>query len=352
MYKALFSPTKFGAIELSNRVIMAPMTRSRAGEGDAPTDLNVEYYSQRASAGLIITEGTQPSANGKGYCRTPGIHTDAQIAGWRAVTDGVRAQGGNTVMQIMHVGRVASSHNKDADSETVAPSAIQAKGKMFTDSHGMVEFDMPRALNSNEIRSVVEEYRTATANALAAGCAGVELHATSGYLPAQFLSTGTNQRTDQYGGKVANRVRFVLEVLEAMIDVQGADKVGIRICPGNPFNDLSDENPEQTFTHLLKEISPMGLAYLHTIRMPEKITGVDNIKLSRKHFAGPLILNDSFNAAKAEQYISEGRADAISFGRHFIANPNLVEKFAQDSELQAFDPKTLYSAGAEGYTSY
>jgi N-ethylmaleimide reductase len=352
MYKALFSPTKFGAIELSNRVVMAPMTRSRAGAGDAPTELNVEYYSQRASAGLIITEGTQPSANGKGYCRTPGIHTDEQIAGWRAVTDAVRAEGGNSVMQIMHVGRVASIHNKDKESETVAPSAIQAKGKMFTDSHGMVEFDMPRALNTNEIQSVVDEYRSATINALAAGCAGVELHATSGYLPAQFLSTGSNQRTDQYGGKVANRLRFVMEILEAMIDVQGADKVGIRICPGNPFNDLSDENPEQTFTHLLREISPMGLAYLHTIRMPEKITGVDNIKLSRKHFDGPLILNDSFDAEEADQFIANGQADAISFGRHFISNTNLVERFKQGLELESFNPKTLYSVGAEGYTSY
>ena len=352
MSSTIFKPTKFGSIELKNRVVMAPMTRSRAGAGDLPSELHVDYYSQRASAGLIITEGTQPSANGKGYCRTPGIHTPEQIKAWRTVVDSVSANGGAMVMQVMHVGRVASKYNKDEGSETVAPSAIQAKGQMYTDSHGMVEFDVPRALQTQEIAGIIEEYKQATSNALEAGFAGVELHATSGYLPAQFLSTGTNQRTDQYGGSVENRIRFVVEALEAMCSVAGADKVGIRICPGNPFNDLSDANPEQTFRVLLKAIDAMGLAYLHVIRMPKKVTGVDNLELAKANFSGPLIFNDSYTFEKASQVLDSGAADAISFGRYYVANPDLVEKFRAATALNDFDPKTLYTPGAKGYSDY
>ena len=352
MSNIIFEPTLFGAIELNNRVVMAPMTRSRAGDGDVPTELHTEYYSQRATAGLIITEGTQPSANGKGYSRTPGIHTPEQIAAWRTVVDSVRNKGGVMVMQLMHVGRVASKHNKDLGSETVAPSAIQAKGKMYTEEHGMVDFDVPRALELPEIAAIINEYKQATINALEAGFAGVELHATSGYLPAQFLSTGTNQRSDQYGGSVENRIRFVVETLEAMCAVAGADKVGIRICPGNPFNDLSDDNPEETFSALLKAIEPMGLAFLHVIRMPKKVTGVDNLGLAKAHFSGPLIFNDSYTFEKASAVLASGDAQAISFGRYYIANPDLVEKFSTGAELSDFDPKTLYSGDAKGYTDY
>ena len=352
MENVIFEPTQFGAIKLSNRVVMAPMTRSRAGEGDVPTDLHVQYYTQRATAGLIIAEGTQPSADGKGYCRTPGIHTPEQIDAWKTVTDSVRANGGNMVLQVMHVGRVASKYNKDAGSETVAPSAIQAKGQMYTDEHGMVDFDVPRALETSEIAGIINEYKQATANALEAGFAGVEFHATSGYLPAQFLSTGTNQRTDQYGGSVENRIRFVVEALEAMCAVAGSDKVGIRICPGNPFNDLSDDNPEETFRELLKAIDPMGLAYLHVIRMPKKVTGVDNLALAKANFTGPLIFNDSYKLEKANQVLDSGEAQAISFGRYYVANPDLVEKFKSGAELADFDHKTLYTAGPVGYIDY
>ena len=352
MSSTIFEPTKFGSIELKNRVVMAPMTRSRAGEGDVPTDLHVDYYTQRATAGLIITEGAQPSADGKGYCRTPGIHTPEQINAWRAVVDSVSANGGSMVMQVMHVGRVASKYNKNDGSETVAPSAIQAKGQMYTDSHGMVDFDVPRALETQEIAGIIEEYKQATSNALEAGFAGVELHATSGYLPAQFLSTGTNQRTDQYGGSVENRIRFVVEALEAMCSVAGSDKVGIRICPGNPFNDLSDANSEETFRTLLKAIDSMGLAYLHVIRMPKKVAGVDNLELAKANFSGPLIFNDSYTLEKASQVLDSGDADAISFGRYFVANPDLVEKFRSGEILAEFDHKTLYTAGSKGYTDY
>lgn len=350
MSDILFSSVQLGDISLKNRVVMAPMTRSRAGEGDLPSQLHVDYYTQRASAGLIITEGTQPSLNGKGYARTPGIHSPEQTAAWKAVADSVNAAGGAMVMQLMHCGRISSKHNKSADAETVAPSAVTANGEVYSDSHGMVKYDLPRALETDEIMSVVNEYRQATENALQAGFAGVELHATSGYLPAQFLSTGTNLRTDQYGGSAENRVRFVIECLEAMAGVAGPGKVGIRICPGNPFNDLKDDDPEETFTALLKAIESMSLAYLHTIRMPKG--PVDNITLSKKYFSGALIVNDSYDAAEASAVLESGVATAVSFGRDFIANPDLVEKMASKSALKKFDASTLYTPGAEGLTDY
>ena len=347
---ALFRHGALGAIELPNRVVMAPMTRSRAGEGDVPGDLAVTYYKQRATAGLIITEGTQPSANGKGYCRTPGIYSEAQIAGWRKVVAAVRDQGGQLVMQIMHCGRIASHYNKEEGAETVAPSAIQANGQMFTDSHGMVDFDMPRALGIEEIPGIVEEYVRAAKNAMNAGCVGVEVHGTSGYLPVAFLSTGTNQRKDAYGGDVNNRIRFVMEVLEATSAAIGAERVGLRICPGNPFNDLHDDHPEETFTALLKAVSPMKLAYLHVIRLHD--ASLDNIALAKARFKGPLIVNDGYNAKEAADLIEDRGADAVSFARHYIANPDLVEKFKTGATLAKFNPKTLYVTGSAGYTDY
>lgn len=346
----LFDPITLGRIPLSNRIVMAPMTRSRAGEGDVPTAMNVEYYRQRASAGLIITEGTQPSPNGKGYCRTPGIYSAAQIEGWRQVVDAAHAEGGKIVLQIMHCGRIASHLNREAGTETVAPSAIQAKGEMYTDAEGMVPFDTPRVLATDEIPIVVEEYRQATANAYAAGFDGVELHCTSGYLPAQFLSTGTNQRGDEYGGSAKNRCRFVLEVLQAMSSVDGADRVGMRICPGNPFNDLRDENPEQTFATLLDLVEPLGLAYLHVIQSPWP--DKDNFALARQHFSGKLIVNESFDLAKGQQALADGIGDAVSFARHFIANPDLVRRFKEGAPLNDFDNATLYMPGPEGYIDY
>jgi len=350
MTDLLFTPAKLGAIAIKNRVIMAPMTRSRAGEDEVPNDIMVEYYTQRASAGLIISEGTTPSKNGKGYCRTPGIYTSEQIDGWRKINDSVAGAGGAMVLQIMHCGRVASKYNKSPDSETIAPSSIKARGQLYSDSHGMADFDEPRALLTEEILSVINEYKTATENAFVAGFVGVELHATSGYLPAQFLSTGSNQRTDQYGGSVDNRISFVVETLQAMSAVNGADKVGMRICPGNPFNDLQDDNPEETFTELLKAIDGMGLAYLHVIRMPKG--PVDNIALANKYFSGPIILNDSYSSEEAESAIQENQAMAISFGRDFVANPDLVAKLKTKSQLAKFDLVSLYTPGAKGYTDY
>ncbi len=346
----MFSPAQLGDIEIKNRILMAPMTRSRAGDGDAPTELNALYYAQRASAGLVITEGVQPSANGKGYIRTPGIYTSEQITGWKQVSDAVNTKGGNLVMQIMHCGRIGTRHNKDADSETVAPSELKAAGEIYTDTHGMVEFDVPRALETYEIPGVIEEYKQATINAFECGFAGVELHGTSGYLPMQFMATSTNQRNDQYGGSVHNRIRFTVEVLEAMASVKGTGRVGIRICPGNLFNDTFDENPQETFEALLSAISPLNLAYLHVIRMSQGT--VDNIALAQNHYKGNVILNDSYTLNEAADTVNRGMAKAISFGRCYVSNPDLVEKLRDNIELTPMNSKTLYTPGATGYTDY
>jgi N-ethylmaleimide reductase len=345
----LYDPVKLGRLELANAVVMAPMTRSRAqADDDTVTELHVEYYRQRASAGLIITEGTHPSKNGKGYCRTPGIYNQAQIEAWRKVVDAVHAEGGKIVLQIMHCGRAAHADNKAPDAETVAPSAIAAGEEIYTEG-GMKPMDTPRALTTEEVAEVIEEYRQATENAYAAGFDGVELHCTSGYLPAQFLSTGSNHRDDQYGGSLENRLRFVLEALEAMCSVDGADRVGIRICPGNPFNGLQDDNPGETFAALLDAIDGMGLAYLHVIRMKGP---VDNLALAAEHFSGPVMVNDSYRAEEANDVVSKGEAAAVSFGRGFVSNPDLVRRMREGLPLTKMDLATLYTPGAKGFTDY
>ena len=346
----LFTPLVLGDLRLRNRIVMAPMTRSRSDEGAMPNDLMVEYYRQRASAGLIVSEGVSPNADGLGYCRTPGLYSPEQVSAWRKVTDAVHAEGGTIVAQLMHVGRVSNHLNKPEGAETVAPSAIAARGEIYTDQAGMQAMDAPRALSITEIAGVIEDYRMATQNAYDAGFDGVELHCTSGYLPAQFLSTGTNLREDEYGGSAGNRCRFVLEVLSAISSVDGAGKVGMRICPDNPFNDLSDDNPQETFTCLLEQASALNLAYLHVIRMPSG--SVDNIALGRRFFADRLIGNDSYGFDEATLAVAEGKLSAVSFGRPFIANPDLPARWACAAELTRFDPGTLYTPGADGYTSY
>ena len=346
----LLQPVSLGRMQLRNRVVMAPMTRSRADESDQVGDLHVEYYRQRAGAGLIITEGTQPSANGKGYSNTPGIYNRAQVDAWRRVTDAVHKEGGTIACQIMHCGRVGSAFNKASGTEFVAPSAVACKDQIYVPAQGMVDMPVPRALETEEIASVVEEYRVATENAFAAGFDAVELHGTSGYLPAQFLSTGTNRRADQYGGSLENRLRFVLETLDAMASVDGAERVGLRICPGNRFNDLHDDNPRETFAALLDRLSGKGMAYLHVIRMAS--TEIDNIELARNHFNGPVIGNESFTQVEAEQAITESGLAAVSFGRLFVANPDLVDRFRCGAEFNRMDKRTLYSSGAGGYTDY
>lgn len=345
----LFTPLKLGSLELKNRIVMAPMTRSRADSDAVPSGVMADYYRQRAGAGLIVSEGIAPSADGLGYCRTPGIFSAAQVAAWRRVTEAVHGEGGLIAAQIMHVGRVAHSLNKPPGSRTVAPSAIAAQGEIYTDQSGMCAFDQPEALGLDEISRVVEEYRQATANAFEAGFDAVELHCTSGYLPAQFLCSGTNQRKDEYGGGPANRMRFVLEVLEAMAAVDGPGRVGMRICPDNAFNDLYDEDPHKTFEYLLEEVEGMDLAYLHVIRFPGR---VDNIELAQRYFWDRMIANESYTFAEAQAAVASGEVTAVSFGRPFIANPDLIERWQQGLELAAFDPGTLYSPGAVGYSDY
>ncbi|MFO0689682.1 MAG: alkene reductase [Myxococcota bacterium] len=346
----LFSPLQLGRIELRNRVVMAPMTRSRAGQDDEPTEMVVEYYRQRAGAGLIVSEGIYPSFDGKGYCRTPGIVTTTQVKAWRKVTDAVHNEGGRIVAQIMHCGRVAHPDNKPRDAETVAPSAIPAKGDMYTDTKGMQPMTTPRAIRRDEIPKIVGEYRRATELAYDAGFDGVEAHVASGYLLAQFLSTGTNRREDEYGGALANRVRFPVEVLRAMADVDGAARVGFRICPGNPFNDLSDENPEETFRGLLGELRGLGLAYCHVIRLHG--VALDNVALARSAYGGPLIVNDSYKREEAIEVVESGAAAAVSFGRFFIGNPDLARRLELGAPLARFDPSALYTPGPKGFVDY
>lgn len=346
----LFEPVQLGAFALRNRIVMSPMTRSRAGPGDTPTELHAQYYAQRAAAGLIVTEGTQPSAAGKGYCRTPGIYAEPQIEGWRRVADAVHRKGGLIVVQLMHCGRVASRINKDDDSDVVAPSSVRANAKIFTDTQGLVDMEQPRALATDEVPLVVAEYGTAAANARRAGLDGVELHASSGYLPMQFLSSNSNLRTDRYGGSARNRIRFVLEVLEAMGEAIGFDRIGLRVCPGFEYNDIHDANPAETYGLLLDEASKLGIAYLHLVR--RSFPGLDNFELARAHWRGKLILNNELTRDAAIEALRLHQADAVSFGRPFIGNPDLVERLRGDVPLSGYDKSLTYTPGPRGYTDY
>ena len=348
----LTTPARFGALDLRNRVVMAPMTRSRATPDGEVTELMVEYYRQRAGAGLIVTEGVYPSEDGKGYCRTPGLVDGGQVAGWRRVTDAVHAAGGTIVVQIMHVGRMAVADNKRPDAETVAPSAVAAEWRMFTDTDGgtMQPCVVPRELTAEEIPGVIDEYRRCTELAYDAGFDGVELHGTSGYLPAQFLSTGTNRRDDDWGGSLAGRLRFFVETAQAMAAVDGPERVGFRICPGNPYNDLHDDDPEETFRALLAALDPMGLAYCSTLRMPS--TGLDIERLCREAWSGPLIINDSYDPREANEALELGRGDAVAFGRLYITNPDLAERIRAGAALASTEADHIYDPGPEGYIDF
>jgi N-ethylmaleimide reductase len=349
----LFEPLSVGALELSNRVVMAPLTRSRAGDGMVPTDLNVEYYRQRAGAGLIIAEGTQPSAVGQGYLDTPGIHTPEQVAGWRRVADAVHARGGRIVVQLMHVGRIAHPDNKRG-LETVAPSALAAPDAMFT-AEGMKPFPVPRELETGEIAGVVEEFVHAARCAVEAGLDGVEVHAANGYLVHQFLAPGSNQRTDEYGGSPANRARFGIEVTRAVAAAIGADKVGIRISPAHNIQGATEEDPADvaaTYSALVDGIADLGLAYLSVLADPAQ----ELVQRLRKDFGGVLIANDGFGEVttreKAQAVLDADLADAVAVGRLFLANPDLPARWQQGADLNEPDPDTFYGGGAEGYTDY
>ena len=347
---ALLSPVEFGDIHCRNRIVMAPMTRSRADANDCPTALHVEYYAQRASAGLIVTEGVQPSIDGKGYPRTPGLHEAAQVEAWRRVTDAVHARGGRIVAQLMHVGRIASRYNKRVEALTVAPCAVRANVSLYTDAAGMQPCDDPEPLSIADIVKVIEDYASAARLAREAGFDGVELHCTSGYLPMQFLASNTNLRSDAYGGDTSRRTRFVIETLEALVATIGAGRVGFRICPANPFNDVVDFEPLDTYRCLLEAVRPLRCAYLHVIRSP--LSTIDAFALARAHHDSALIINDGYEPDTAAAAVTQGLGDAVSFGRHYVSNPDLVERIEAGAALAVFDRKTLYTPGARGYTDY
>ncbi len=350
MSDSLFTPVTLGDMSLSNRIVMAPMTRDRAGEGDVPTDLMVEYYAQRASAGLIVTEGVQPSPVGKGYWRTPGIHSAGQIEGWRKVADAVHARGGRIVMQLMHCGRVVVPANRGFEAEVIAPSALPCPVQVPGPDGTPTDCATPRAIAATEIPALLEEYAAAARNAVAAGMDGVELHCASGYLINQFLNPASNHRTDEYGGSAQNRARFPLMVLTALAEAIGPGRVGFRISPGNPYNGMDPADPAATFTPFVQGADSLGLAYLHVVDMglPE----LDTLALLRENFSGPIIANNNLKADSARALLDAGKAEAVSFGRAFIANPDLVERIAAGASLARPDYALLYTGEERGYTDY
>lgn len=352
---ALLTPFQLGPYTLPNRVIMAPLTRNRAGAGNVPTPLNALYYAQRASAGLIISEASQISPQGMGYPGTPGIHSPEQVAGWRLVTEAVHGRGGLIFLQLWHVGRISHPDLQPDGALPVAPSAIAAAGKAMT-YQGMQPYVTPRALDLAEIPSLVEQYRQAARHAQAAGFDGVEIHAANGYLLDQFLRNGTNQRTDLYGGPVVNRARLLLEVTEAVAEIWGADRVGVRLSPGGTFNSMTDSDPKATFGYAVSALNSFGLSYLHLretnaadLRHGGAVTPTSYL---RSLFDGPLMVNDSYDQDRAQQVISAQEADLVAFGVPFIANPDLPERFRRRAPLNDADEATFYGGDTRGYTDY
>ncbi len=350
----LFQPFQAGALTLRNRIVMAPLTRSRAQQpGDVPGPMNALYYRQRASAGLIVSEATQITPQGKGYAFTPGIHSDEQIAGWRLVTDAVHAEGGSIVLQLWHVGRISHPSLQPGGALPVAPSAIKPKGQAFTET-GFQDFVTPRALAAEELPGIVADYARAARNAIAAGFDGVEIHVANGYLLDQFLRDGTNHRTDQYGGSVENRLRFPLQVVDAVVAAVGAERVGIRLSPVTPSNDIADSNPTAVFFPLVEALAERGLAYVHVV---EGATGgtrasAFDFDALRRRFPGAWMVNNSYTRELAVEHLAQGRTDLVAFGRPFIANPDLVERLRLGAPLAEVDRATLYGGDAKGYTDY
>src|ERR1700758_3595810 len=355
----LFSTTEIGPYRLSHRVVMAPLTRMRSDPGDIPSDLMVEYYTQRASeGGLIISEATPVSIRGYGYAGAPGIYSDSQIAGWRRVTDAVHSEGGRIFQQLWHVGRQSHVDLQPNGEAPVAPSAIAAEGYAYT-KHGEAPFSMPRALELNEIPSIIEEFRSGAERALRAGFDGVEIHGANGYLPDQFLQDGTNKRTDEYGGPIQNRARFLLEVTRAAISVWGPDRVGVRISPSGTYGSMSDSNPQATFSYVVTELDRLGIAYLHVVE--PRIKGIEEIVKGqapiaaqhlRRKFSRTLIAAGGFTGESAAAVVASGDADFVAFGRHFISNPDLPERLRRNLPLSRYDRSTFYGGDGRGYIDY
>lgn len=349
----LFSPVKLGSIAMSNRMVMAPLTRNRSSMEGVPQDINVTYYEQRATAGLIITEATPISAMGHGYPLLPGIYTDAQVDGWKKVTDAVHAKGGKIVIQLWHVGRI--SHPTLLNGATpVAPSPVKPEGKAFT-FNGLVDYVEPRALDASELPGIVADYVQASKNAIKAGFDGVEIHSANGYLLDQFLRDGSNKRSDIYGGSIENRARFLMEVTKAVVDATGSDKVGLRLSPVNPFNDMKDSNPQAVFNYVTEQLNQFNLAYLHVVEGGIHGGGVADafdFDAMRKLCKSPYMANLSYDKVRGNAAIASGHADAVAYGVPFIANPDLVERFRQDAPLNEADSKSFYGGTEKGYTDY
>jgi N-ethylmaleimide reductase len=354
----LFTPFKVGALTLPNRLVLAPMTRSRANNpGNVPTDSTVKYYVQRASAGLLITEGSQISQQAVGYIYTPGIHTEDQVAGWKKVTDAVHAAGGRIFIQLWHVGAISHPFFHDGELP-VAPSAVQPKDvKAFT-ANGQEEIPTPRALSTEEVKATVEDFRQAAKNAKEAGFDGVEIHGANGYLVDQFIQSSTNQRTDEYGGSVENRARFALEVVQAAVDVLGADRVGIRLSPTGNMGNIHDADRLGTFSYVTEQLNKFGLAYLHVIEalpghpMAAKAGQEPVGPALRKIFTGPFILNGGYTQETAEHALDNNEGDLVAFGVPYIANPDLVERYQQGAALNTPDPASFYGGDDQGYIDY
>lgn len=344
---ALFEPVRLGELELPNRIVMAPMTRNRA-RGTIPGERNARYYAQRATAGLIVTEGTQVSPRGVGYPDTPGIHDDTQVAGWRIVTDAVHRAGGRIALQLWHVGRISHS-SYHAGAPPVSASAVRPAGQAWTAS-GSQPFETPHALTRDEIRGVIADYAAAAQRARDAGFDAVEVHAANGYLIDQFLQSGTNQRSDEWGGSPQRRARFLVEVTRAVIDAFGRHRVGVRLSPGGTFNDMHDDDPVATFGTAAAALGDLPCAYLHVVEAPAG--GESATDLVRRHYAGSVISCGGYDRAAAIAAIAAGRADAIAFARHYLANPDLVERLRHDWPLAIADRKTYYGGSDAGYTDY
>jgi N-ethylmaleimide reductase len=351
----LFSKTSLGPLALQNRLVMAPLTRNRATD-NVPNDLMVEYYAQRATAGLIISEGTSPSPNGLGYPRIPGAFSAAQVAGWKRIAAAVHPQGAKMFMQLMHCGRIAHPLNLPASARVLGPSAVTAAGEIFTDAEGMRPHALPQAMTEADIKATLEEYAQAAKNAMAAGFDGIELHGANGYLLEQFIRPNSNQRTDRYGGSIENRARFVLEAADAAIKAIGKDRVGIRLSPFGVFNDMpAYPAMEADYTWLARELNARGLLYIHLVDhspmgappVPESIKA-----MFRSVFKGALILSGGYDAARAEADLAAGKCDLIAAGRPFLANPDLVARWKTGAALNAPDFGTFYTPGPKGYTDY
>ncbi|QWT21588.1 alkene reductase [Bacillus sp. NP157] len=350
----LFTPFRAGDIELANRIVMAPLTRDRAGPGMVPRPIAAEYYGQRAEAGLIVTEATQISPQGQGYLDTPGIHSAAQVAGWKNVTDAVHKRGGKIVLQLWHVGRISHTSLQEGGKAPVAPSAIRAKSRTMT-AKGFEATSEPRALGADEIPLIAHAYARATELALDAGFDGVEVHAANGYLIDQFLRDRTNQRTDAWGGSITNRLRFLRLVLDKVIGVAGAGRTGIRISPTTPSNDIADSQPWPLFSAVVDELRTRQLAYVHVIE--GETQGDRNVvpfdyEALRTRYAGNWMVNNGYNGGMAADAVRNGLADLVAFGRDFISNPDLVTRLRNGYPLAPSNRDTYYGGGAEGYTDY